>query len=113
MTNVLVYHRFLDSNENYRGLFAHLNAEDQPKTTTSNTYDGLIDPALDEEDQIEEDLADAESTNVGWDIDFPLLSEDELAVGNVVKERLMYLLDHPNLKNHLLKARNLLQVLVS
>ena len=48
-----------------------------------------------------------------WGLSFARLTETELMSGLVVKDRLLTLLEHPGLTNHLLRAKNLLHLLVS
>ena len=48
-----------------------------------------------------------------WGLSFGALTERDLSDGFIIKTRLVKLLDHPNLQNHLLKMRNLVSLLVS
>ena len=69
-------------------------------------------PADDEEADEEEDEA-VSPVDPAWNLSFGPMSEEELMIGHLVKERLVKLLEYPSLKNHLLKRKNLLQLLVS
>jgi hypothetical protein len=82
ITNLLIFHLFLEMNENYRAI-KKLGPE----------------PAI----------GDSSSS----EFDFRAMTEQELMTGHVVKERLIQLLDHPALQNHLLKSSNLLALIVS
>lgn len=46
------------------------------------------------------------------DLAFRPMTEAELMTGHLVKERLIAMLDHPGLQNHLLKCKNLLALIV-
>ena len=80
-------------------------------TTAVDTGEACAE--IDSED--ENDQADDVVSGVSgdWGLNFALLTESALMAGHVVKERLIKLLDHSMLKNHLLKRKNLLPLLVS
>lgn len=70
---------------------------------------------VDDDGLMADDDEEAESTQQpegGWNLDFPPLKEDEIYAGHEVRLRLIRILDHPNLRNHLLKAANLLHLIV-
>nr|XP_019050604.1 hypothetical protein I302_01041 [Kwoniella bestiolae CBS 10118]OCF29534.1 hypothetical protein I302_01041 [Kwoniella bestiolae CBS 10118] len=106
ITNILVFHRFLDQNPNYRALVGkpldslveENDADDGPDEPDED--DDLIDPAL----------TDATKFN-DWGFDFPAVSEAELMAGHSIKPRLLKMLEHPGLQNHLLRTKNLLPTL--
>jgi hypothetical protein len=103
ITNLLIFHRFLDDNENYRSLTNKpLKAKIAPIVVTS-TEDGEDDAGLDKEPDVTKGLG----------FDFGPISEPDLSAGVIVKDRLLKLLDHPMLKNHLLKNKNMLPLIVS
>lgn len=98
VTNILIYHRFLDQNENYR------NYERQQKAILS-LKSGQAGQADEPEDK---DLTSAGLTGH----EFPPLKESELVTGHVVQERLVQLLDSPSLANHLLKLVHIVELVV-
>lgn len=112
MTNLFVFHRFLERNENYLSLAGR--NEPAPEV-------GLIDPGdglADEDDEGEDDALDPVVGSVPksaneWGFEFSPLTEAQLMAGHLIRERLVKLLDHPSLQSHLLRVRNLLPILVS
>lgn len=107
ITNLLLFHRFLDQNENYRAITKRAPFAG-PSTELSSSAKGkerAEDVAEEEEDEV------GEENDAG--LDFGPLTEHELMAGHVVKERLTRVLDSPSLKNHLLRSKNLLAILVS
>lgn len=112
ITNLLVFHKFLERNVNYIAHTKSGNEEPQPDTAP-------IAPELDTIDADDEKADNDASVDLGpvtagdWGLTFPTLTEAELMSGLVVQERVVKLLDHPGLTNHLLRARNLLPLLVS
>lgn len=111
ITNLLVFHKFLEQNENYR---AHTERKQVPATEIAP-----VAPELDSIDVDDEQADNDTSVTLGpatagdWGLSFATLTEAELMSGLVVKARLLKLLDHPALTNHLLRAKNLLPLLVS
>lgn len=96
-TSVLVYRKFLDQNPNYR---AHMRMTSQePEAKEEKDVDELE----------AEPVEDGEVENLGFN--FTPFSEMELVAGHIPRERLIRVLDHPGLKNHLLGNHHLLQVL--
>lgn len=93
ITNLLIFHPFLEMNENYRAIKKL----------------GPVPTDVVEEE--EEEPAIGDSSTSGFD--FRAMTEQELMTGHIVKERLIQLLDHPALQNHLLRATNLLALIVS
>ena len=69
-----------------------------------------------EEEEDEEDDEEGDDEVIGkptdWTLEFPPLSEHDLMSGHILKPRLLWLLDHPQLKNHLLARKNILPLLV-
>jgi hypothetical protein len=105
MTNLLVFHAFLDQNENYRATKAGMAAavsEAQLGVTGSVEADEADDPSI----------APGPATASDWGLTFTELTEEQLMNGFIIRERLVKLLDHPSLTNHLLRAKNLLPLLV-
>jgi hypothetical protein len=106
VTNLLVFHTFLEKNQNYRAIM---------------NLDRLVpDPPEPEvpviaENEVDEDAVVSNEVNpgAGWGFEFTPLTEADVMAGYLVKERLLQLLDHPMLKNHLLKNKNLLPTIVS
>ncbi|KAI9634557.1 uncharacterized protein MKK02DRAFT_9015, partial [Dioszegia hungarica] len=104
ITNLLVFHPFLELNENYRAIkkLGPLPGSAPAPAPTSDPA-----PAEDEDDPAIDDNGGTGLTG----FDFRPITEPELMNGHIVKERLLQLLDHPALQNHLLKARNLLAMI--
>ena len=105
MTNLFVFHRFLQQNSNYQSL---TNLRGNQPADDAEEADATVHIAGDEVEQ-----SDAPQNVEGFDLNYSPMTEDEVLAGHLVKARLLELLDHPNLKNHLLKSRMLLPVLVS
>lgn len=105
VTNLLLFHRFLDQNETYRSM---MKLPPLLKAEECNLPDDDAGEAADDAD-------DDAASGIGraWDFDFPPLTEGELMAGHIVKERMIKILDHPSLVNHLLKNKNLLALIVS
>ncbi|GMK60020.1 hypothetical protein CspeluHIS016_0902370 [Cutaneotrichosporon spelunceum] len=98
-TSILVFRKFLDQNPNYR---AHMRKSSQePETKEGPKEEDTEDAPVPEED--------GEVENLGFN--FAPFSEMELGAGHIPRERLIRVLDHPGLKNHLLGNHHLLQVL--
>ncbi|BEJ18080.1 hypothetical protein CspHIS471_0703570 [Cutaneotrichosporon sp. HIS471] len=98
-TSILVFRKFLDQNPNYR---AHMRKSSQePEVKDEHKEEDAEDAAVPEED--------GEVENLGFN--FAPFSEMELGAGHIPRERLIRVLDHPGLKNHLLGNHHLLQVL--
>lgn len=116
VTNLLLFHRFLDQNPHYRASM-RLPPLEPNQTAASETMaanEELAVPVVDDEDGDEDDDEDDLTRPTSdWELNFGPMSEEELMVGHVVKDRLLRLLDHPELRNHLLKRKNLLLLLVS
>lgn len=110
ITNLLVFHKFLDQNLNYR---AHIRADDQEQEEVAPVAPELdtID-ADDERADNDHTVALGPSTAGEWGLNFAPLTEAQLMSGLTVNERMVKLLDHPGLTNHLLRAKNLLPLLV-
>ena len=105
MTNLLVFHAFLDQNENHRATKAGMAAAEpqaQLGVTGSVEADEADDPSI----------APGPATASDWGLTFTELTEEQLMNGFIIRERLVKLLDHPSLTNHLLRAKNLLPLLV-
>ena len=101
ITSLVVFHPFLHENEHYRAI-------------TNKKPDSLAAPptmVIEGDDIEDEDEDDVKSTD-DWALNFGPISEVELMAGLVVKDRILQMLDHPKLKNHLLKQRNLLPLIV-
>lgn len=92
ITHCLIFHRYIEQNSHFKAIAAQKSAVEK----ASNDADRSIG-----------------ATNDLTGLGFCLLSEADLMSGHVVKERIVRLLDHPSLNNHLLRARNLLSLLVS
>lgn len=74
----------------------------QPGVTGSVEEDEADDPSI----------APGPATASDWGLTFSELNEEQLMNGFILRERLVKLLDHPSLTNHLLRAKNLLPLLV-
>ncbi|WVQ97216.1 hypothetical protein IAU59_004326 [Kwoniella sp. CBS 9459] len=107
ITNLLVFHRFLEQNANYRAIIGKPMSEipTGDGATPSMAIDGDGNP--DEEQAIDPDVDDLKTIEE-WGFNFSPLSESELMAGHVVKQRLLKMLDHPRLKSHLLRTIHLL-----
>ena len=102
-TNLLIFHTFLKSNDNYKATKqGSLATEAQAQVTAPLEAEDADDPAI----------APGPATASDWGLTFTEMSEEQLMNGFIVKERLSKLLDHPSLTNHLLRAKNLLPLLV-
>jgi hypothetical protein len=104
-TSVLVYRRFLEQNPHYLAYKAH----EKPDGSTTRTGT----PAQGQGDVEEVETEDAKTHGAAQDLGFNFMpfSELELVAGRIPKERLLRVLDHPGLKNHLLGNHHLLQVI--
>nr|XP_018264916.1 uncharacterized protein I303_03097 [Kwoniella dejecticola CBS 10117]OBR87074.1 hypothetical protein I303_03097 [Kwoniella dejecticola CBS 10117] len=104
ITNLLVFHLFLDQNPNYCALVGKplqsANDDNDEGADEPESGDEYMDPALDDGSKF-----------ANWGFDFPVLSEADLMAGHAVKQRLLRMLDHPKLQNHLLRTKNLLPAL--
>lgn len=98
-TSILVYRKFLELNPNYR---AHMRKSSQEPEAKEEKDDAEFEPEppIEDNDEVE---------NLGFN--FTPFSEMELVAGHIPRERLIRVLDHPGLKNHLLGNHHLLQVL--
>jgi hypothetical protein len=106
LTNLLVFHAFLDENPNYRATrYGYENR-------TAPEIEEVGETAMAEQDG-EIAAASGPATASDWGLQFPDLIESDMTDGSVIRERLTKLLDHPGLTNHLLRAKNLLPLLVS
>jgi hypothetical protein len=98
-THLLVFHKYLEQNASYRSMkqLPPLPAV-RPRLNASNGDD---------------DAEDDQTGNAqGLDIDRTPLTESDLMAGIIPKQRLIQILDHPGLTNHLLRDKNLLELLV-
>ncbi|OCF33220.1 hypothetical protein I316_04961 [Kwoniella heveanensis BCC8398] len=107
ITNLLVFHRFLEQNANYRAIIGKTVSEPNPDedATPGVAPDG--EGNADEDQAIDPDVDDMKTIEE-WGFNFSPLSESELMAGHVVKQRLLKMLDHPRLKSHLLRTVQLL-----
>lgn len=124
LTNLLIHHKFLAKNDEYqllqRRIAGTISASAVPGASAgpSKSPPSTLADAMDDEDGpiIEEDSADglegSKQTSL-VDVTFPELSHDSALNVSVLRERLLILLDHPSLENHLLRTNNLLYILVS
>lgn len=106
-----MHYKFLHLNSAYLSL-CRLNPELQdtlpPDVSLSHmTRDEDGDDFVNETDE-EEDQS-VNKLRLG----FAPLTETEVSSGHIIRERLLKTLDHPELKNHLLRQRGLLYALVS
>lgn len=109
--SILVHYKFLHLNSAYLSL-CRLNPELQDTLpldvslshmARNEDNDDFVNEADEEEDQSVNKLR----------LDFSPLTETEVSSGHIIRERLLKTLDHPELKNHLLRQRGLLYALVS
>ncbi|OWZ79597.1 hypothetical protein C365_01859 [Cryptococcus neoformans Bt85] len=107
--SILVHYKFLHLNSAYLSL-CRLNPELQDTLppdvslshmTRNEDNDDFVNEADEEEDQSVNKLR----------LDFSPLTETEVSSGHIIRERLLKTLDHPELKNHLLRQRGLLYAL--
>lgn len=98
-TSILVFRKFLDQNPNYKAHMRKSSHEPEVKDEHKEE-DGEAEPEPEEDGEVE---------NLGFN--FTPFSEMELVAGHIPRERLIRVLDHPGLKNHLLGNHHLLQVL--
>jgi hypothetical protein len=107
LTNLLVFHTYLQQNDTYRA-----TKLEQPVTETVQ-QSGVSDALEDDDGEADDSaIAPGPATASDWGLSFSELTETQLMNGFVLKERLLKLLDHPSLTNHLLRAKNLLPLLV-
>lgn len=97
-TNVLVFRKFLDKNPNYQAHKPPL--KDEPE-----------EPQPEAPHAVAAEAGDSATEVQGLGFNFTPFSEIELVAGHVPKSRLLKVLDHPSLKNHLLGNHHLLQVI--
>lgn len=102
-TSVLVYRRFLEQNPHYCAQRARDSGEDITRMSTP------LNPTGDDEDDDEDAKSHGGAQYLGFN--FSPFSELELVAGRIPKERLIRVLEHPGLKNHLLGNHHLLQVI--
>ena len=102
-THLLLFHKFFERNASYRAIkkLPPLTTKAKPKTAPKA---GEADGDDGEDDQT--------GSGQGLDFDRTPLTEHDLMTGTVIKERLIQILDHPGLTNHLLRDKNLLELLV-
>ncbi|OWZ70764.1 hypothetical protein AYX14_03820 [Cryptococcus neoformans] len=107
--SILVHYKFLHLNSAYLSL-CRLNPELQDTLppdvslshmTRNEDNDDFVNESDEEEDQSVNKLR----------LDFSPLTETEVSSGHIIRERLLKTLDHPELKNHLLRQRGLLYAL--
>lgn len=106
ITNMLVFHRFLSQNANYRSL-AYREAAPAP-IDDNGPEDELAE--VDDDGSAAQEVSQAAHE---WGLNFGPLNEADLSAGIIIKERLVQLLDHPLLENHLLRYKNVLLLIVS
>ncbi|KAK8865706.1 hypothetical protein IAR55_000851 [Kwoniella newhampshirensis] len=109
ITNLLVYHRFLDQNPNYLSLIGKTVPSDPAMQSND---DAAMDVDVGEEEENGDDVVDPNVDDLRsideWGFNFGSLSEADLMAGHMVRHRLLNMLEHPMLKNHLLATKNLL-----
>ncbi|WVF70857.1 hypothetical protein IAT40_005651 [Kwoniella sp. CBS 6097] len=110
ITNLLVFHRFLDQNANYRAIIGKPMSEPTSDEMATPGAAGGGDGNAEEEQAVDPDVDDLRTIEE-WGFNFSPLSESELMAGHVVKQRLLKMLDHPRLKSHLLRTTSLLPAL--
>jgi hypothetical protein len=124
ITNLLIFHRFIHLNPHYRasarlpplsddstlptGMPA---AVELPEPSAPVTTTGSV--AEDEEGDEEEEDESISKQDSLFNLNFGPITEEQLMAGHIVRERLLRLLEHPGLKNHLLRRKNLLPLVVS
>ena len=122
MTNILVFHKFMEQNPTYQALIQPIRVPSgpEPDQVQEDELDPALGPSTGPEAEGAEIQVDGESSKVeplpntdDWGLDFTPLREMDVMTGTLVKDRLLQVLEHPNLKNHLLKLRELLPALVS
>lgn len=118
LTNLLVHHKFLEKNEEYQLWQRRIAATSgvpagrttEPATELATAEDDDNGPTVEEDDAGEDAGPKRPSLD---DLNFSELT-DEMALNvGVVRERLLMLLDHPGLENHLLRTNNVLYILAS
>ncbi|WWC87968.1 uncharacterized protein L201_002870 [Kwoniella dendrophila CBS 6074] len=113
ITNLLIFHRFLDQNPNYQSLVGKpikaLGGEAEPESIEIDPEDEGDEQESGDE-QVDPSLADTQHMT-DMVFDFSPLTEANLMSGHIVKQRLLTMLEHPGLQNHLLRTKNLLPTL--
>lgn len=107
ITNLLVFHAFLDENPNYRATKYGYTNNNEPES------EEIVEAPAAADTEVESAIAAGPATASDWGLKFPDLTESDMMNDLVVGERLLKLLDHPSLSNHLLRAKNLLPLLAS
>lgn len=103
-TSVLVYRRFLEQNPHYRAYIARDAGTAMPPTQPTA-------PATQADGEVDSEEAKAHGGAQELGFNFSPFTELELVAGRIPKDRLVRVLHHPNLKNHLLGNHHLLQVI--
>jgi hypothetical protein len=105
ITNLVVYHSFLHQCPVWKSIH---NQQDEAQGTAQ-----AVDNADAHEADSDDGEEDGQAASTDWGFNFGPISDHELRAGHVVKERLIRLLDHQDLENHLLRRANLIPLLVS
>nr|ODO02333.1 hypothetical protein L204_01066 [Cryptococcus depauperatus CBS 7855] len=105
LSGLLIHYKFLHLSPKYLSLcrlYPELQDTLPPDMAASlqSQEETVIDPT-----------AEAELTIEQWGLGFSPLTEEDLSSLHVLKERLLKILEHPNLKNHLIKYKGLLYAL--
>ncbi|WRT65885.1 uncharacterized protein IL334_002836 [Kwoniella shivajii] len=112
VTNLLVFHRFLDQNYNYRALIGKpLPVAPTDTAGKGSAVDAEERPNEQDSEDEQEDPSNDPTSLDDLGLDFPPLTEADLMAGHVVKQRLLQILDSSKLKNHILGTKNLLEPL--
>ncbi|KAL7425064.1 hypothetical protein Q5752_000752 [Cryptotrichosporon argae] len=113
-TNLILYHRFKERNPVYR---AHNNMSDPAVSGSLADLPSAASPtpapAQDDDDDSDADDGDDDSKNAKpiWQqlgLNFTPFSDSELMVGHVGKQRILAILEHPDLEDHIFPARRML-----
>ncbi|WVQ85486.1 hypothetical protein IAT38_007651 [Cryptococcus sp. DSM 104549] len=114
-TNILVFHKFLHLNTDYIALARRF--DDIPERLDQDQAQQAIED-IDLDDQAVAQPEQKVNPNVDdltlfnqWGFKFTSFTESELLAGHVVQQRVLEILGHPHLKNHLLRPLHLLSVI--
>lgn len=121
ITNLVIFHKFLEENSGYRASqgkeIAAVPATGDGMPPVLNTEEAVPEEEKGDEEEEDGEQGDSFTNNSlpisDWGLDFTPLIEEELMAGHVPRQRILSILDHPNLTNHLLGTKNLLILLVS
>ncbi|ODN84176.1 hypothetical protein L202_00178 [Cryptococcus amylolentus CBS 6039] len=109
-SNMIVHFRYLHLNPQYLS-FCRLNPQLQNTLPTDVAVSLRQDLQREEEEEIaggEEDEEHADEDVGEWDLGLAPISDTDIKSPHMVQDRIMRILDHPKLTNHLIRYRGLI-----